>query len=225
MRALFYAMPLGLPPLYGHGHAHALSVSLWIDGIAVFCDPGTYTYAQEPWRSYFKGTRAHSTVEVEGKDQAESLDAFTWGSPYWCSGEILDSDETLEAWGTHTGYLRLPQRVTHKRTVQLGQDQLRIEDVLSGQSSFVALLLWQIHPDWIVQVRNKEQVRLVRGDYEVVVAVEGPGSLAHFCGANDPQRGWFSPCFDELTKGNTLEVESTGSSIRWATEVVVKKVD
>lgn len=225
VKVLFYTMPLGLPPLFGHGHAHALSVGLWIDGNALLVDPGTYTYAEEPWRTYFKGTRAHSTIEVEGKNQAESLDTFTWGSPYWCSGEIMNSDEALEAWGTHTGYLRLPQRVTHKRTLQLTRDRLRIEDVVTGQSCFRALLLWQIHPDWIVELKSHRESHLVRGDYGVCLVVDGPGTLTHISGTSDPEKGWFSPRFDELAEGNTLEVEAIGSEIRWTTEIKVKRMD
>jgi hypothetical protein len=225
IKVVFYAMPLGLPPLYGHGHAHALSIGLWLDGIPVVADPGTYTYAQEPWRAYFKGTRAHSTVEVEGKDQAASLDTFTWGSPYWCSGEILNPEEPFEAWGTHTGYLRLPQRVTHKRTVQLGMDKLRVEDVVNGQSSFSALLLWQIHPGWTVEMRGSQETFLRRGNYELRVVTDGPGSFVHRSGTTDPMMGWFSPRFDELVKGHTLAVQSTGSGITWVTEISARKTD
>jgi Heparinase II/III-like protein len=32
-------------------------------------DPGRYTYADGPWRRWFKGTAAHNTVTVDGADQ------------------------------------------------------------------------------------------------------------------------------------------------------------
>ena len=51
--------PLGMAPLYNHGHADALSVNVALDGEALLVDPGTFRYNDEPlFRKYFKGTRA-----------------------------------------------------------------------------------------------------------------------------------------------------------------------
>jgi heparinase II/III-like protein len=55
----------------GHGHYDALSIDVWA-GRHLIVDPGRYTYAEgEPdWRHWFKGTAAHNTVCVDGRDQA-----------------------------------------------------------------------------------------------------------------------------------------------------------
>ena len=61
----------GMPPLYNHGHADALSITLSVGGKETLVDPGTYRYNGEPeFRKYFKGTRAHNTVTIDGLDQA-----------------------------------------------------------------------------------------------------------------------------------------------------------
>ncbi|MFO7614448.1 MAG: alginate lyase family protein, partial [Bacteroidales bacterium] len=63
--------PLGMPPLYNHGHADALSITLSKNGRPMLVDPGTYRYNGVPqWRKYFKGTRAHNTVTIDDQDQA-----------------------------------------------------------------------------------------------------------------------------------------------------------
>ena len=61
--------PLGMAPLYNHGHADALSVSLACQRRPILVDPGTFRYSGAPtWRRYFKSTRAHNTVSVDGDD-------------------------------------------------------------------------------------------------------------------------------------------------------------
>ena len=53
----------------GHGHYDHLNVELAADGHRLVVDPGRYTYADGPWRRWFKGTAAHNTVTVDGLDQ------------------------------------------------------------------------------------------------------------------------------------------------------------
>lgn len=53
----------------GHGHYDHLNVELAADGHRLVVDPGRFTYADGPWRRWFKGTAAHNTVTVDGLDQ------------------------------------------------------------------------------------------------------------------------------------------------------------
>lgn len=63
----------------GHSHADTLSFSLSYHGREVFIDPGTYTYISSPKeRNWFRGTGAHNTVTVDGRDQADPVTLFRW---------------------------------------------------------------------------------------------------------------------------------------------------
>ena len=53
----------------GHGHYDQLSIELYAGGHSIVVDPGRYTYADSPWRHWFKGSAAHNTVTVDGLDQ------------------------------------------------------------------------------------------------------------------------------------------------------------
>lgn len=56
----------------GHGHYDLLNIEIATAGRPLIVDGGRYTYAEDPgynWRHYFKGTAAHNTVMVDGKDQ------------------------------------------------------------------------------------------------------------------------------------------------------------
>ncbi len=71
--------PHGFLSIAAHGHADALSVEVRHDGVELLVDPGTYCYHGEPeWRSYFRSTRAHNTIEVDGEDQAVEAGPFMW---------------------------------------------------------------------------------------------------------------------------------------------------
>ena len=59
------AGPHGFLSIAAHAHADALAVEVRYDGMDVLADPGTYCYHGEPrWRSYFRSTLAHNTIEV-----------------------------------------------------------------------------------------------------------------------------------------------------------------
>jgi Heparinase II/III-like protein/Heparinase II/III N-terminus len=88
----------------GHGHADALSIQLITDGRSILIDPGTFCYTC-PERNRFRGTAAHNTLQVDGRDQATPAGPFAWtGMPettvdVWLAGETFD----LFA-GHHNGY-------------------------------------------------------------------------------------------------------------------------
>jgi hypothetical protein len=61
----------------GHGHYDVLSIDVWC-GRHLIVDPGRYTYdGSMEWRQWFKGTAAHNTVCVDGRDQV----AYRPGKP------------------------------------------------------------------------------------------------------------------------------------------------
>ncbi len=55
-----------------HGHFDSLSIELAAYGRSLIVDPGRYTYSEAGetnWRVWFRGTAAHNTVTVDGKNQ------------------------------------------------------------------------------------------------------------------------------------------------------------
>ncbi len=55
-----------------HGHFDALSIELAANGRSLVVDPGRYTYSEAGpinWRIHFRGTAAHNTVCVDGRNQ------------------------------------------------------------------------------------------------------------------------------------------------------------
>ncbi len=100
----------------GHSHADSLSVTLFAHGKDLLVDPGTFVYNGAPeWRDYFRSTRAHNTVVIDGCDQAEAGGTFRWNTRMQprLSAESRATVEYLEA--QHDGYARLESGVIHQR--------------------------------------------------------------------------------------------------------------
>jgi hypothetical protein len=66
--ALYLAMDAG-PYGAGHQHEDKLQLEVHAFGRSHILDPGRFTYAGGPWRSYFVGTASHSTMLVNGHGQ------------------------------------------------------------------------------------------------------------------------------------------------------------
>lgn len=210
---------MGLSPYYGHAHAHALSIQLWLNGEPVFIDPGTYSYAEQPWRDYFRSTAAHCTVEVEGESQARPTSDFAWQAAYSCSATIRSRDDVFELRGSHDGYRRLPQRVGHSRRVHLSRGRLEIEDSLCGRAPFTARLYWHLHPRWEVVRVEGPSVLIAKGSEVLRLTVQGPGRPTVLTACLDPLAGWWSPAFECRAPTTTIRMEARHWSIRWSTEV------
>ena len=107
--------PVCPPHLPAHAHADVLSFVLWADGEQVLVDPGTYLYSG-PERDRFRGTAAHSTVEVDGADQCRFWGDFrAAGRPNVTVGRIESSDGATVVDAAHDGYRRLADPVVHRR--------------------------------------------------------------------------------------------------------------
>ncbi len=147
--------PFGYPLAAGHGHADALSVEVFADGQPRLVDSGVYSYhLGRRWRQWFRGTRAHNTVVVDGQDQSELLDEGRVWRPArvtvraWASGERLD---WIDA--EHDGYQRLPGRVRHRRRVVFVKpDYWLIVDDLAGAGRHAFEALFHLPPETAVTV-------------------------------------------------------------------------
>ncbi len=118
-RLIFDCGPLGYLPHCSHGHADLLSVLVNAGGEEFLVDPGSFAYYDELGRrDLFRSTRAHNTVEVGGRDQADAFDPFKWlniprtGLEIWRLGQ---SFHYAEAW--HDGYRRIVPAARHRRGV------------------------------------------------------------------------------------------------------------
>ncbi|HET7477336.1 MAG TPA: alginate lyase family protein [Dermatophilaceae bacterium] len=183
--ALFDAGPLGDG---GHGHYDQLSVELYAAGQPLVVDPGRYTYdaAHGDWRRAFKGTAAHNTVTVDGRDQVP----FRAGKP---RGELsaarLLGRTTTDRLDVLQGQVVSPcYDAVHTRTVALVDDDYWVvHDRLRAPSPHVYQARWHLDP------LAEGSARLAQGGG----LVTAPGLALHTGGDGVAglEPGWVSPAY------------------------------
>ena len=131
----------------GHAHADALSVSLIQDGCALLRDSGTFEYVGlGNERSCLRGTGAHSTLRVNGRDQAEMTGPFSWASlppvrvERWFNGKTFDLFE-----GSYGRYSQAQSPIVHRRFVfhPRGEPWF-VRDVVEGDGEHELEIAWHI---------------------------------------------------------------------------------
>jgi hypothetical protein len=216
VRAVADAGPLGYLAIAAHGHADALSFTLSVHGNEILIDPGTYTYyADEKWRSYFRGTRAHNTVTVDGQDQSVAGGRFLWSKHAAIKSAVFEPCADLERLSAeHDGYQRLADPVTHRRELTYLHDLrvLRVMDRLTCKSQHHAEINWHFSPGCAV-VLLERQLRARRGDVTVEL-IWSAGLTARLAyGEESPPRGWISRRLDvkEPCANLVLEIAIDGT--------------
>jgi hypothetical protein len=140
----------------GHGHADALGVHLAMNGRRWLVDSGSGVYiAKEPKdRDAFRGTGAHNTMRVDGLDQAIPDEPFSWTKIPTTRVEnwIVGKSFTYFA-GSHNGYERLDDPVTHRRHVlRIAGDLWFIRDEALGKDPHQLEVRWHFAHD--LEVRS-----------------------------------------------------------------------
>jgi hypothetical protein len=124
------AGPFG-PWSSGHSHSDTLSFIARSGNEDILIDPGTYTYVGDlVERERFRGSVAHNTIRIDGRDQAVPAGPFGWKDQprvkinAWSSSAAEDS---LDAEVTYAGF-------THRRRFRFDKAaaELFISDQVTG---------------------------------------------------------------------------------------------
>jgi hypothetical protein len=147
----------------GHGHADALSLRLTMNGARWLVDSGSGVYVASSFadRDTFRGTAAHNTLRVDGVDQASASGPFSWTEiptpriDGWIAGKTFTYFS-----GSHDGYERLADAVTHRRSVLRVNGMLwLVRDVAIGGAEHDLELRWHFAND--VQLREGGATELI----------------------------------------------------------------
>lgn len=121
----------------GHAHCDALSFELSCGDQRVVSDTGVCEYIPGPLRKQSRATRAHATIEVAGREQAEVWSAHRIGGRPRVLLEASDDEGRVEAscasWSTRD--------TTHRRVFTVAGGALEIADSIEGRARPVRLTL------------------------------------------------------------------------------------
>ena len=202
--------PHGFLSIAAHAHADALSVEVRYGGVDILADPGTYCYhGDPPWRSYFRSTIAHNTVELAGRNSSTAGGPFLWVRHARATEtEVTDEGGTAGWTAEHDGYMSLDPPATHRRSVRLDRAKrcIEIEDEIRGGRHDLRLA-FHCGPEVEAELDEALAVlRWPRGPAAGLGRLELPPQLRWSLhrGETDPILGWYAPGMGRRVPAFTL---------------------
>ena len=218
---IFDAGQLGISPGYEHGHADGLSFQMGFHGKAAITDTGTMLYNGDPrWRNYFRGTAAHNTLRIDGKDQSTPIATFRWSGPL--NIKLFDPVGGTD-WRLLRGCLKL-RSVDHTRTILhlLGQGII-VMDSITGPGAH--LLEWSMHfgPDWTIEKKNGRLFGALSGADHLDILLLGidSGQVSVLHESTEPMGGWYSRFYGSVIPTSSIRA-STVRTLPTSTVTAIK---
>ena len=166
--------------LPGHGHADTLSFELSLIGKRIFVNGGTSQYGTGPIRLEERGTAAHNTVEINGKNSSEVWSGFRVAKRAKPFGLVINkTNKSLFVSCKHDGYARLSGSPIHKRSWTLSKEKLLVQDSIDGIFDY-AKACFLIHPDVKITSVGKFMWKLLvpgMNKYINLVALKGSARI------------------------------------------------
>ncbi len=131
-------------------HCDMLHMDLWVNGQNIICDSGTYSYnCDEAYLTYFPSTLAHSTIQLDGRDQMKRAGRFLFaGWPESYPVENISRHNETYTW--QVGY-RDFGGAEHIRKIILKSNKVIVVDKVRD-FQYRAILRWHLAPfDWILE--------------------------------------------------------------------------
>ena len=206
--------PHGYTNIAAHAHADALSIWFAIGDAYFLVDSGTFAYHSYPaWRAFFRGTSAHNTARIDGKDQSEIGGPFLWVGKV--NARLLsyeDSGSIVSIVAEHDGYTRLDDPVVHRRSVDFDRNTgaLAISDEFrcSGRHTFE--LFFHLHEDTETDHVETGAIEATWRGHRILFSSPARGSTWEFVrGSENPILGWRSRCFNQKQPILCLRIAGT----------------
>ena len=173
----------GLSPNYSHGHSDLLCPVLWLGGVPVLVDSGTFTYNGDPqWRRYFRSAAAHNGLTIDEQDWAEQAGTFAWHNPL---------RGICEAW---TGTMFQGVVGPWRRRIEYLQGEFNIMDAVQGGGRHRLRWRFHLHP-------HRRVTRCAENSFEIddQFRLTAPGELR-------VASGWFAPSYGVRVPTQVCEI-------------------
>jgi uncharacterized heparinase superfamily protein len=198
-------------PDYQPGHAHADTLSFewsWA-GDRVLVNSGTSCYGVSAERLRQRSTSAHNTIEVDGQDSSEVWSGFRVARRARPLELAIEQErDQIVVTCAHSGYRRLPGRVTHRRRWSFARRHFGMQDQLEGRFDRAVSRL-RVHPQWQVSPgRDARRFAIAHGGRLLGATIEGSDSRL-LPSTYHPQFGLSlaCPCLESRLQGPAQQVD------------------
>ncbi len=208
----------------GHAHSDALAIELAIRGATWLVDPATFVYGSDPeTRDWFRRSAAHNTATVDGEDQSVLSAPFAWKTGANCRLIAFDDlGDCVVFEGSHDGYLRLSDPVTHTRSVVMLRKQAAfiVTDTFTARMRHAYAIRYHLASGCeAAAFHNRIEARMPNGEALVInFFVKGMGLGGLRARIED---GWVSTCYGQRTEAPVVVFEASGDGPIEITSVVV----
>jgi hypothetical protein len=196
------AKPIGPAHLPAHGHCSLFSYELSLQGRRIIVDSGVEEYQAGAWRDYWRSTRAHNTVTVDGAEQAEIWASFRAGQrTLLLESAFIRNESSILFAGRHGGFAGQRRPTPHRRLIAaLPGGFWLILDEVNGKGRHLVESLVHFAPQTECRIDQKytevglETMRLRIYPYVQAGGTE-PMRISCVKGQTDPIQGWYAPKF------------------------------
>ncbi len=208
------AARIGPDYIPGHAHADMFSFELSLNGHRVIVDSGVYDYELGQMRDYCRSTKAHNTVEIDGRDQCEMWAAFRVarrGHPY--DVKWLPSESGFRLSGWHDGYKRLKGKPVHHREFTWhNSGTLTVKDriIVSYPKSITSRL--HLHPDCSIDKLEADSVWISYPAGKLTIAFSGGANLS-------VEDSFYCPEFGKKLENKALAYYAFGNDVNISTVI------
>jgi len=213
-----------------HGHFDALSIELAAHGRSLVVDPGRYTYSEAGpinWRIHFRGTAAHNTVCVDGRNQTRYEPRPVKGVTRHGAGAIRHKvagpapDTTLHAhvlredWALLHASARSHEydALHQRRVIAVSGHYWLILDALDAPTPHEYALRFQLSEAADDDSTHRHPERAGQW-FSPGLLIAQPAELA---GAQSLESAWVSPRYGEKLPAARLRTQVRGTRARFAT--------
>lgn len=208
------ALPMGPEHLPAHGHCSLFSYELSLRGKRVIVDSGVEEYEAGPWRNFWRSTRAHNTLSVDGAEQTEiwaSFRAARRTAVRECS--FVQNEFGSLFVGRHRGFATQTSPTPHRRVVAALREGIwLVFDQVFGEGTHRIDNYIHFHPELSCRVMERK-VGLDCGGFSVSVHPLLSGraaavSISTVRGSTEPIQGWYAPEFGRKIPDQVLCLSS-----------------
>lgn len=189
--------PHGFLSIAAHAHADALSVEVRHNGVDILADPGTFCYhGEREWRSYFRSTLGHNTLQLDDRDQSTSGGPFLWTRH--TRSTVLN--HSAHAWtAEHDGYAP----AVHRRRVRIAGPVLHIDDEVVSPRRHRVRLAFHLGPEVSAEL-HEHTAELTWDGGSAVLELPLALTWSLHRGEERPPLGWYSTGFGRKQPAVTL---------------------
>jgi uncharacterized heparinase superfamily protein len=188
-----------------HAHADIFTYELYYKGLPFVVDTGVYEYQNGEMRDYSRSTKAHNTISIGGKDQAEMWGGFRVGERFQPENVSLNEENEIKRLsGEYKGWSKLiGDNLIHKRIIETSENSLKIIDEVTGNGNHLIENFIHLHPDVEIKQEN-QKIELINKNVSIQLLIHNSNlpAMAEF----QIQNSFFFTSFGQRIINKTIKI-------------------